>query len=283
MHQELCAAWMVLHVKEDHGHDLTLQAVIRNDRVRNLEKFTRLRQCDTCVKQHCRPDYIEQHEIVCKLALETYKKLDAEEEEREEAAASSSAGATPDVMSDDSNVDISKMSITGARALYSEHNYESNPKMERFYYDQTLEFNERPFLVATYGDIVPFLRDIDAGRLRLYMEMEVPPGAYDARDDLGTVMFTFTVGLHFQDYRRLTLPPVNSARNPVGYAWHATMLSALSSPAVVTSIVYLMFPSTGIHDVTDRQTKKTFGRLEITDDCLFDDHVCAEYYTFECL
>ena len=42
--------------------------------------------------------------------------------------------------------------------------------MERFYYDQDCEFRQRPFEVATYGEIVPFIRDADAGRLRLYME-----------------------------------------------------------------------------------------------------------------
>ena len=29
--------------------------------------------------------------------------------------------------------------------------------MERFYYDQDCEFRQRPFEVATYGEIVPFI------------------------------------------------------------------------------------------------------------------------------
>ena len=84
--------------------------------------------------------------------------------------------------------------------------------MERFYYDQDCEFRQRPFEVATYGEVVPFIRDADAGRLRLYMEREVPPGLYDARDNDKRIIMSFTCCLHFQDFRRSDQPPIVSAQ-----------------------------------------------------------------------
>ena len=46
------------------------------------------------------------HEAECRLALDTYKKGDSEEEKQTEMAASMSAKTTPDVATDDSDVDI---------------------------------------------------------------------------------------------------------------------------------------------------------------------------------
>ena len=270
---------MVAHMDEEHATAVTVQDVFRNDCVSGLEPFTKLRQCNTCTKQHCKADYIEQHELVCRLAHETYRKWDEDEAKREEAATSSDATtAPPDVVTGDVYTDVANLAISAERSLYSEHHAESCPNMERFYYDQDCEFRQRPFEVATYGEIVPFVRDAEAGRLRLYMEQEVPPGLYDARDNDDRIVMSFSCCLHFQDHRRFGHPPIVSARNPTGYAWQATMLSARSSPAIVTSNVYLLFPALGVLHVTKRVTGENFGRMEVTADNLFDDCVCDQYY-----
>ena len=149
--------------------------------------------------------------------------------------------------------------------------------MERFYYDQDCEFRQRPFEVATYGEIVPFIVTLTQDAYG-YIWNEVPPGLYDARNNDKRIIMSFTCCLHFQDFRRSDQPPIVSARNPTGYAWQVTMLSSRSSPAIVTSNVYLLFPALGVLHVTRRMTGEKFGRMEITDDNLFDACVCDQYH-----
>ena len=168
--------------------------------------------CETCTKQHCRTDYIEQHQLICRLAHETYRKWDEDEAKREEAATSSDATtASPDVVAGDVYVDVANLQISAERSLYSERHAESCPNMERFYYDQDCEFRQRPFEVATYGEIVPFIVTLTQDAYG-YIWNEVPPGLYDARNNDKRIIMSFTCCLHFQDFRRSDQPPIVSAR-----------------------------------------------------------------------
>lgn len=146
--------------------------------------------------------------------------------------------------------------------------------MEKFYYDQNAEFRRVRFHVETYGDVVKCVREADDERLRVFLSKVLPPDVYDATDEANHTCVQFTVGLHPQDYKRYDAPPLHSAKNPTGFAWQATMLSARSSPAHVVCMMYILFPVRGVYDVKRRNTQEPLAKIQITDDCLYDD-VCV--------
>ena len=264
MHQELCSAWMVTHLREQHDTYVTRNDFTSQDVVTGLKPFYTMTICSTCDKQHSQPEYIEAHEPVCLRIHETYQRWHKDDTASEDKWYSSDS---PDTASHVNAIDH----VHTVRAL---HDATTRPTMEKFYYDQKAELSRRPFDVDTYGDIVKCVREADDERLRVFLSAPLSAGIYDARDEDGRVRVQFSVGFHPQDYKRRHYPPLLSAKNPMGFAWQATMLSAHASPAHVASMIYIMFPVRGTFDVMFRDDEVIRAKIEITDDDLYDD-VCV--------